>query len=53
MEKEEFLEKLRLSLNGKIAPETVNSTLDYYDEYISSEMQEGKTEAEVMEALAE
>lgn len=53
MEKNEFLEKLRLSLNGKIAPETVNSTLDYYDEYISSEMQEGRTEAEVMEALGD
>ena len=53
MDKNELLEKLRLSLNGKIAPETVNSTLDYYDEYISSEMQEGKTEAEVMEALGD
>ena len=53
MDKNEFLEKLRLSLNGKIAPETVNSTLNYYDEYISTEMREGKTEAEVMEALGD
>ena len=53
MDKDEFLDKLRLSLNGRIAPETVNSTLDYYNEYISSEMQEGRTEAEVMEALGD
>lgn len=53
MDKDEFLDRLRLSLNGRIAPETVDSTLDYYDEYISSEMQEGKTETEVMEALGD
>ena len=53
MDKNEFLDKLRLSLNGKIAPETVNSTLNYYDEYIRTEMQEGRTETEVMEALGD
>lgn len=53
MEKQEFLEKLRLSLNGKIAPETMADTLRYYDEYIDTEIRSGRTGEEVMESLGD
>lgn len=53
MEKQEFLERLQVSLNGKVAPETVTDTLSYYEEYINTEIQTGKTEDEVMSALGD
>lgn len=53
MEKQEFLEKLQLSLNGKIPPETVTDTLRYYDEYIDTEIRSGRTGEEVMESLGD
>ena len=34
MEKQEFLDRLSMSLNGKVAPEVVRETLEYYEEYI-------------------
>ena len=53
MEKQEFLDKLRLALNGKVAPETVSDTVRYYEEYISTEVRMGKNEEEVMTFLKE
>ena len=53
MEKQEFLDKLRLALNGKVAPETVADTARYYEEYINTEMRMGKSEEEVMTSLGD
>ena len=53
MEKQEFLDKLRLALNGKIAPETVSDTVRYYEDYISTEVRMGKSEEEVMNSLGD
>ena len=53
MEKQEFLDKLRLALNGKVASETVADTVRYYEEYISTEVRMGRNEEEVMDSLGD
>ena len=51
MEKTEFLDQLRMSLNGKLEPQDVNENLRYYEDYINTQVRMGRSEAEVMEAL--
>lgn len=53
MEKQEFLDKLRLALNGKVAPETVADTVNYYEEYINTEVRMGRSEEDVMTSLGD
>ena len=38
MNRDDFIEKLRISLNGRVDPQTVNENLEYYNEYISIQM---------------
>ena len=53
MEKQEFLDKLRLALNGRVAAETVSDTLTYYEDYINTEIRKGRSEEEVMNSLGD
>lgn len=53
MRRTEFLEALRDALNGEIAPEDIRNNLDYYDQYIRSEMAGGKSEEEVTDELGD
>ena len=53
MGKQEFLDKLRLALNGRVAPEVVSDTLTYYEDYINSEVRMGRSEEEVMASLGD
>lgn len=53
MTKQEFIGKLRDALNGRIPTAQVTDTINYYEEYINTEIRKGKTEAEVMELLGE
>lgn len=53
MTKQEFLEKLRISLNGKIAANQVEEHIRYYEDYINVEIRKGRSEEEVMAALGE
>lgn len=52
MDKYEFLEKLKLALNGKVSQQTITDTLRYYDEYIESQAAEGSME-QVMNSLGD
>ena len=51
MEKQEFLDKLRLALNGRVETGTVSDTIAYYEEYINTEVRKGRSEEEVMASL--
>lgn len=51
MEKTEFLNQLRQSLNGKIEPQEVMENIQYYEDYINMQIRLGKSETEVMEIL--
>lgn len=53
MEKREFLDRLHLALSGKLAPEIVSETINYYEEYISTEVRMGRSEEEVMTSLGD
>lgn len=51
MSKAEFLEQLRLSLNGRIDADQVMDNLRYYEDYINSQLRLGKTEEDIMSML--
>jgi uncharacterized membrane protein len=53
LKRTEFLEALRDALNGEIPVEDIRNNLDYYDQYIRSEMAEGKSEEEVTDELGD
>ncbi len=49
----EFIDQLRRALNGNVSPALVADNVNYYMEYISSEIRKGKTEEEVLDALGD
>lgn len=51
MTKQEFIEKLRAALTGKIAPALVAEHIAYYEDYINTEIRKGRTEKEVLDSL--
>lgn len=53
MEKQEFLDKLRVALNGKVAPSIVADTVNYYEDYINTEIRMGRSGEEVMTSLGD
>ena len=53
MNKTEFLSKLERSLSGGMEAGEVQSHVRYYDDYISSQVRNGKFEWEVIEELGE
>lgn len=53
MSKQEFLEKLRLALNGKVSADVVTENINYYEDYINTELRKGKSEEEVLASLGD
>ena len=53
MSREEFLRGLENALSGNVPPAVVRDNLRYYDDYIRSERQNGRSEAEIMEELGD
>ncbi len=53
MTKQEFLDKLRVALIGRVSPGLVTENLNYYEEYINTESRKGKSERDVLSALGD
>lgn len=53
MTKQDFLEGLRRHLSGSLDYRQVNEHLNYYAQYIDSQIRQGKSEAQVMEELGD
>jgi len=53
MNREEFLRGLQSALSGAVPPAVLQENLRYYDDYIRTEMQNGRTESQVMEELGD
>lgn len=53
MEKQEFLDSLRRSLNGNLEPRRVEEHLRYYSDYIDSQLRQGISQEEVMYSLGD
>ena len=51
MDRTEFIDQLRMSLNGKLEPQEVTDNIRYYEDYINTQIRMGRPEAEVMEGL--
>lgn len=53
MNRSEFLNKLRETLENDLSAQAVQENIEYYDSYIRSEVQNGRTEQEVLEMLGD
>lgn len=53
MERQEFLQKLKEALSGQVPPAVVQENLNYYDDYIRTECQKGRSEEDVMAELGD
>lgn len=53
MTKQDFLDKLRIALSGRVNPEVVAENIDYYSDYINVEIRKGRSEEDVMQALGD
>lgn len=51
MTRQEFLEELRIALQGEISQARINEHLRYYENYIMEEARKGRTEQQVIEQL--
>ena len=51
MTKREFLDTLRMQLEGELSPSQIEGHLHYYDEYISEATAAGRRESDVLEEL--
>ena len=53
MNKQEFVDRLRMALNGRVSPSLVMDNVNYYEDYINTEIRKGRTEEEVLESLGD
>lgn len=53
MNKQEFINRLRAALNGRIPPEQVTENVNYYEDYINTQIRMGRSEQDVLAALGD
>lgn len=53
MNKQDFVNRLRMALNGKVSPALVSENVNYYENYINTEIRKGRSEAEVLQSLGD
>lgn len=53
MTKSDFLEGLKMALNGRVQPSVVTDNMDYYADYINTEIRKGRSEEEVLGLLGD
>lgn len=53
MSKDEFLQGLEAALSGNVPPAVVRENLQYYNDYIRTEMEKGRSGTDVMEELGD
>ena len=51
MTKKQFLEELKTSLEGMVSPMVVQQNMNYYENYISEQIRNGKSEQDVLNEL--
>lgn len=53
MSRQEFIDRLRAALNGRIPAAQVEDTVNYYQDYINTEIRKGRTEEDVLQSLGD
>ena len=51
MNKQEFIEQLRAALSGSVPPNVVIENVNFYEDYINTELRKGRNEAEILQEL--
>jgi len=53
MDRENFLNSFREALIGKVPDDIIRDNVNYYNEYINSQLQKGMSEAQVLDGLGD
>lgn len=53
MNKQEFIDRLKIALSGRVAPGLVQENINYYEEYINTQIRMGRSEQEILETLGD
>lgn len=53
MNKQEFIDRLRAALNGRVSPNLVIENVNYYEDYINTEIRKGRAEADILQSLGD
>ncbi|MCM1099798.1 MAG: DUF1700 domain-containing protein [Clostridium sp.] len=53
MNKQEFVDRLRAALTGRIPASQVEENVNYYMDYINTEIRKGRSEEEVLQSLGD
>lgn len=53
MNKEEFLQKMRVTLTGEVSDFVISDNISYYSNYIDTEIASGKSEDDVLDMLGD
>lgn len=53
MNRQEFVDRLKVSLSGKVSPGQVEENARYYEDYINTRIRLGETEESVMRELGD
>lgn len=53
MSKQEFIERLRMALSGKVSARLVEENVSYYEDYINSQVRMGNSEEKVLSSLGD
>lgn len=53
MSKQEFIDKLRMALSGRVSANLVEENVSYYEEYINTQVRLGQAEGAVLTALGD
>ena len=53
MDKQEFLNTLRLAMGGILPADQIQETIRYYEDYINTQVRLGKTESQVLQELGD
>lgn len=53
MNRQEFVDRLKISLSGKVSPALVEENARYYEDYINTQVRLGEAEEDVLEGLGD
>ncbi len=53
MNKQEFINRLRAALSGRVSVAVLNENINYYEDYINTQIRMGRTEEEVLASLGD
>ena len=53
MDRRQFLDELQRALSSDLAPQDIHENIEYYNDYIRSEIAKGRTEKDVLDELGD